>query len=160
MRFIPAPVATASEPENGGHEQEGSGVRAEGEDREKRDAARVPAVVPFPVERRPKRRKTSEVVTRMEMMMRMMMIHVWSDSQVSAYLYVDEWRWIGKLTRGFVVGDGIGEDFCEVEEDSTSLVEHLDTRFDLKVFADGDIERVQRWFALPEEIRDVEHVGG
>lgn len=72
MAFIPA--ATASEPGRG-HEQDGGGVRT-GEDREKREVIRVPAAVPFSAERRPKRKKTSEVVTMMEMVMRTIMIHV------------------------------------------------------------------------------------
>ena len=35
----------------------------------------------------------------------------------------------------------------------------MDARFDLEVFADGDVEGVKGWFAFPEKVRDVEHVG-
>ena len=61
--------------------------------------------------------------------------------------------------RHLVVGDGVGEDFGQVEEDSATFVEDLDSRLDLEVFADGFVERVQGRFAVPEEIGDVEHVG-
>lgn len=73
LMFNPAPASPGR-----GHAQDGRGFSA-GEERENREAATVPAVVPFSVESRPKRRKTSEVVTTMEMSMRTMMIHVWSD---------------------------------------------------------------------------------
>lgn len=58
-----------------------------------------------------------------------------------------------------VIGDRVGEDLREVKEYSTSFVEDLDPRLDLEVFADGVVERVEGWFALPEEVGYVEHVG-
>lgn len=70
-------------------------------------------------------------------------------------MWVEEER-----TRCLVVSNRVGEDFCEIEEDPAAFVEHLDARFDFEVFAHGDVERVQRRFAFPEEIGDVEHVGG
>lgn len=58
-----------------GQEQDGGvGFRA----REKRAAANEMDEAPLPEERRPNRRKTSEVVTRMEIMIKTMMIQVWS----------------------------------------------------------------------------------
>jgi hypothetical protein len=50
------------------------GLRA----REKRVAAKEVDEEPLPEERRPNLRKTSDVVTRIEMMIRTMMIQVWS----------------------------------------------------------------------------------
>lgn len=57
------------------------------------------------------------------------------------------------------VRDGVGEDLGQVEEDAASLVEDLDAWVDLEVLADGDIEGVQGWLRVPEEVGDVEDVG-
>lgn len=62
-------------------------------------------------------------------------------------------------TGSAVVGNRVGQDLCEIEEYATSLVENLDTWFDLQILAHGDVEWVKGWLALPEEVRDVEHIG-
>ena len=59
-----------------------------------------------------------------------------------------------------VVGDVLGQDLGQVEEDAAPLVEDLDARLDLEVFAHGAVQRVQRWFGFPDQGRDVEDVGG
>lgn len=56
------------------------------------------------------------------------------------------------------VGDAVGEDLGEVEEDAAALVEDLDARVDLEVLADGGVERVKRRFRVPEEVGDVEDI--
>ena len=58
----------------------------------------------------------------------------------------------------FHVGDLVGEDFSEVEEDTAALVEDLDARFDLEVFAHALVEGVECWFRVPEEFGSVQHV--
>lgn len=57
------------------------------------------------------------------------------------------------------VGDRVGEDLGQVEKDAATLVEDLDARVDLEIFADGGVEGVEGWFRLPEEVGDVENVG-
>lgn len=64
-----------------------------------------------------------------------------------------------RQARHLRIGDTIREDLGEVEEDATPLVEDLDARFDLQVFAHGVVEGVQRGFGVPEEGRGVEDVG-
>ncbi|KAL3702832.1 hypothetical protein TMatcc_000144 [Talaromyces marneffei ATCC 18224] len=81
----------------------------------------------------PKRRKTSLVVTRIEIMIRMMMIQVWS----------------------VVI---IRQDLGQVEENSTTLVEDLDAWFDFEVFSYGDVQRVEGWFRLPKEVGHIQHI--
>lgn len=56
------------------------------------------------------------------------------------------------------VGDRVGQDLGQVEEDAAALVEDLDARVDFEVFADGGVERVEGWFRVPEEVGDVENV--
>ncbi|KAF7545351.1 hypothetical protein G7046_g9584 [Stylonectria norvegica] len=50
------------------------------------------------------------------------------------------------------VGDGVGEDLGEVEEDAAALVEDLDAGVYLEVFADGSVEGMQRGLRVPEEV--------
>lgn len=69
-----------------------------------------------------------------------------------------EWMDGWGRTRGLAICDAVGEDLGEVEEDTAALVEDLDARFDFEVLADGDVERVEGWFAFPEEVWDVEDV--
>jgi hypothetical protein len=61
-------------------------------------------------------------------------------------------------TRSFAICDGVREDLGEVEEDAASFVQDLDPGLDFEVFADGDVEWVERWFAFPEEVGDIEDV--
>ena len=49
-----------------------------------------------------------------------------------------------------VVGDVIGEDLGQVEEDAAALVEDLDARLDLEVFAHRAVEGVERRFRVPD----------
>jgi hypothetical protein len=56
------------------------------------------------------------------------------------------------------VGDLVREDLGEVEEDAAALVQDLDARFDLEVFAYTLVERVESGFGVPEEFGGVEHV--
>lgn len=64
------------------------------------------------------------------------------------------------LTGHFRISDGIGQDLGQIQKDATALVQHLDAGFDLEVLAHGGVEGVQGGFAVPEEVGDVEHVGG
>jgi hypothetical protein len=56
------------------------------------------------------------------------------------------------------VSDLVGEDFGEVEEDAAALVQDLNARFDLEVFAHTLVEGVQGGLGVPEEFGGVEHV--
>lgn len=58
----------------------------------------------------------------------------------------------------FLVGDAVGQDLAEVEEDLAALVEDLDAGFDFEVFADGGVEGVEGGFRVPEEGGVVEEV--
>jgi len=49
---------------------------------------------------------------------------------------------IETLTRHFPIIDGIAQYYSQVEEDSTPLVEDLDARLDLEVFAHGNVQRM------------------
>ena len=49
---------------------------------------------------------------------------------------------IETLTRHFPIIDGVAQYFGQVEEDSTPLVEDLDARLDLEVFAHGNVQRM------------------
>lgn len=117
-------------------------------------------------ESRPKRRKTSEQVTKMERMMRMMIIQVRPVPGVSPSEDSLTHRSVGyatgraerRLTRHLVVSNGIRQYLCQVQEDSTSFVEDLYAWFDLEVFSDGMIKRMQCGFAVPEKVGDVKHI--
>lgn len=63
------------------------------------------------------------------------------------------------LTRHFVICNRIRQDFRQVKKDSTAFVQYLDARFDLQIFANGKVERMESRFGFPEEVGDVEHVG-
>lgn len=115
--------------------------------------AGVPAG-PWLAWRRAKRRKTSEIVTMIEMMMRTMMIQVWSRMGLAGRLGSEK----AKHTGSAVVGDRVGQYLCKIEEYATSLVENLNSWFDLQILAHGDVEWVKGWFALPEEVGDIEHI--
>lgn len=81
-----------------GQEHDGGvGFRA----REKRAAAKEVDEAPLPEERRPNRRKTSEVVTRMEMMIRTMMIQVWSWRVSCLFGESRIWVLTGRLAVGY-----------------------------------------------------------
>lgn len=49
-----------------------------------------------------------------------------------------------------VIGDVLGENLGEVEEDAAALVEDLDAGFDLEVFAHGAVEGVEGGFGIPD----------
>lgn len=59
-----------------------------------------------------------------------------------------------------VVGDGVGEDGSEVEKVAAALVEDLGAGVDFEVVADGVVEGVERGLGVPEEVGDIEDVGG
>ena len=44
------------------------------------------------------------------------------------------------------VGDGIGQDLRQVQDDSAALIQDLDAQVDFEVLADRHVERMQRWF--------------
>lgn len=112
------------------------------------------------------------MVTRMEMQMRTMMIHVWSVPspanlvrELGSFSRGEKGKVYGergkegvRRTRHFVIGDRVGQHLGEVEEHAAPLVEDLDARLDLEVLAHGDVQRVQRGLALPEEVGDVEDI--
>ena len=58
----------------------------------------------------------------------------------------------------FRVGDGVGEDFGEIEEDSATLVQDFDARVDLKVLANGGVERVKGGLGVPEKAGNIEDI--
>lgn len=57
------------------------------------------------------------------------------------------------------IGDSVGQDLGEVEEDAAALVEDLDAWVDLEVVADGGVERREGGLGLPEEVGRGEDVG-
>jgi hypothetical protein len=56
------------------------------------------------------------------------------------------------------IGNGVGKNLSEVEKDAAALVEDLDAGGYLEVFADREVEGVERGFGVPEEVGDVEDV--
>lgn len=89
--------------------------------------------------------------------MRTMMIQVWSGGNRVSHMSLSlRMRW--ELTGSSGVGDGIGKNLGKIKEYTASLVQDLDTGFDLEVLAHGDVEWIQGRFALPEEVGDIEHV--
>lgn len=56
------------------------------------------------------------------------------------------------------VRDLVRKDLSEVEEDAAALVQDLNARFDLEVFAHTLVEGVQGGLGVPEEFGGVEHV--
>jgi hypothetical protein len=109
---------------------------------------------------KPKRRKTSEQVTRMEMMIRMMMIQVISCGNVS-FRHRHPWGCVSlSLTRHLSIGNGVTENLGKIKKDLASLVEHLDARLDFQIFPHCLVKGMQRWLVGPKETRHVENVGG
>lgn len=58
------------------------------------------------------------------------------------------------------IRNGFGENGCEFKENAAALVENLDAGCDFEVFADGKVEWVEGWLGVPEEVWDVEDIGG
>lgn len=57
------------------------------------------------------------------------------------------------------IGNGLGKNGSELQEDRTALVEDLDAWRNFEVLADGEVERVEGWLGVPEEVWDVEDIG-
>lgn len=57
------------------------------------------------------------------------------------------------------IGNGLGKNGSELQEDRAALVEDLDTWRDFEVLAYGEVERVESWLRVPEEVWDVEDIG-
>lgn len=57
------------------------------------------------------------------------------------------------------ISNGFGKDGCEFQKHGTALVEDFDAGCDFEVLPDGEVEGVEGWLGIPEEIRDVEDIG-
>jgi hypothetical protein len=100
-----------------------------------------PLLVPLKI---PNRRKTSEHVTKMDISIRTMIIHVSPKFKPPECIQFDYDRSKGergKHTGHFFVGDGVREHLGEVEEHAAALVEDLDSGFYFEVFCWGWLVR-------------------
>ena len=57
------------------------------------------------------------------------------------------------------IGNGLGKNGSELQEDRTALVEDLDAWRDFEVLADSEVERVEGWLGVPEKVWDIEDIG-
>lgn len=74
-------------------------------------------------------------------------------------MYKHNPNWERQLTGHFIVSYRVRQDFCQIQEYPASLVKNLNTRLDLEIFSNSEIEGVEGRFTLPEEIGNVQHVG-
>lgn len=106
--------------------------------------------------KRPKRKNTSEQVTKMDMMMRIMIIHVMSMKErwSTPIMHVGEVM----LTGHFRVSDCIAQDFGQIKEDAAALIQHLNARLDLQVLPNCRVKWVKRGFTVPEKVWNIKNI--